>query len=87
LYFLPATRQAALPVGHKWRIDEMERSHLVAEARSWGMPDSVARATIASTLERLKAGVAAADEAFPEAPAAMRDVVNRQLDRLAASGF
>lgn len=85
LFFLPATRQAALPVGGKWRIDAMERSHLLAEARVWGMPERVARSGITNALERFEAGIAAADAAYPETPPGMREVVARQFERLAAS--
>jgi len=87
LFFLPSTRQAALPVGGMWRIDEMERSHLVAEARVWGMPERVARTVIVDAIDRFETGMAAADSAYPETPPGMRDLVVRQFERLAASAF
>ena len=49
-WFLPGQTQAALPVGGKWRITEITRGHLLAEARAWGMPEPVARDVIANTL-------------------------------------
>ncbi|MGH7776976.1 MAG: HipA domain-containing protein [Candidatus Dormibacterales bacterium] len=87
LFFLPSTRQAALPVGRKWRIDEMERSHLLAEVRGWGMPERVAQMVITNALERFDVGLADADAAYPGTPPGMRDVVRRQFERLARSGF
>lgn len=85
LYFLPTQRQAALPVGHKWRIDEITRRHLEEEARSWGVPEPLARQTISSALERLEAGMREADAEFAALPDGMRDVVRLQFERLVAS--
>ena len=85
LFFLPTQRQAALPVGGKWRIDEITRAHLISEARSWGIPDIVARATIDDTVERLQAGMANADAAVPDLPDGLRAVIRTQFERLAVS--
>jgi serine/threonine-protein kinase HipA len=85
LFFLPTQRQAALPVGHKWRIDEITRRHLEEEARSWGVPEPLARQTISSALERLEAGMREADAEFAALPDGMRDVVRLQFERLVAS--
>jgi serine/threonine-protein kinase HipA len=87
LFFLPSTRQTALPIGGKWRIDEIGRSHLLAEARAWGMPEKVARTVITGALERFEAGMAAADAEYPGTPPGMREVVVRQFERLATSDF
>jgi serine/threonine-protein kinase HipA len=87
LFFLPSTRQAALPIGGKWRIDEIGRSHLLAEARGWGMPERFARNVITGALERFEAGMAAADAEYPGTPPGMREVVVRQFERLATSDF
>jgi hypothetical protein len=35
------------------------------EARSWGIPEREARTTIAGAIDRLQAGMAAADELYP----------------------
>ena len=85
LFFLPTQRQAALPVGRKWRIDEVTRRHLLEEARSWGVPEPVARATITSALERLESGMREADAEYPALPKGMRGVVRLQFERLATS--
>ncbi len=85
LFFLPTQRQAALPVGRKWRIEEITRRHLLEEARAWGVPEPLARATITSALERLEAGMREADAAYPELPDGMRAVVRIQFERLITS--
>ncbi len=85
LFFLPTQRHVALPVGRKWRIDEITRRHLLEEARSWGVPDSLARSTIGSALEQLEAGMGEADAEDVELPAGMREVVRLQFERLASS--
>lgn len=87
LFFLPTQRQAALPIGGKWRIDEVTRRHLLDEARAWGVPEPIARVAITSTLDRLESGMRDADEAYPEPPSGMRDVVRLQFERLATSDF
>ena len=86
-WFLPGQSQAALPVGGKWRITEIARRHLLAEARAWGMPEPVARAVIADTLEALAIGIADADDRHPTTPGAMREAVEVQLHRLSTSGW
>ena len=87
LFFLPSTRRAALPIGGKWLIDEMERSHLLAEARLWGIPERVGRDTIDAAVVRFGAGLSEADRLYPGTPPGMRELVQRQFDRLAASSF
>lgn len=87
LFFLPTQRQAALPVGRKWRIDEITRRHLFEEARAWGVPEPVARATITSALEKLESGMREADAEYPELPAGIRGVVRLQFERLVTSEF
>ena len=87
LFFLPTQRQAALPVGRKWRIDEITRRHLFEEARGWGVPEPVARATIQSALEKLESGMREADAEYPELPAGIRGVVRLQFERLLTSEF
>ena len=74
-----------MPVGGKWRIDEITRRHLIAEARSWGIPEEIARTTIAGVLERLEVGMTSADIAIPDLPNGLRAVVRAQFERLALS--
>ena len=85
LFFLPTQRHAALPVGRKWRIDEITRRHLLEEARAWGVPEPIARATISYSIERLENGMHEADAEYPELPDGLHDVVRLQFQRLAAS--
>ncbi len=85
LFFLPTQRRAAMPIGQKWRIDEITRGHLLAEARSWRIPDTVARTTIDGALERLESGMRHADAAYPHLPDGLRELVRDHFERLAAS--
>lgn len=87
LYFLPTQPSAALPVGGKWRISEIERRHLLAEARAWGIPESEARATVTRTIDAILAGTIAASERYPSAPVAMRAAVDAQARRILASDW
>jgi serine/threonine-protein kinase HipA len=83
--FAPSQQRAGLPVGGKPRIDEIGREHLLLEARTWGMPERVARATIDDALGRLRAGMDAADAAMGPLPDAVRSIVLAQFDRVAGS--
>lgn len=85
VWFLPAQSQAALPIGGKWRMGEIERRHLLAEAVSWGVPDRDGRRIITATLEAITDGRADADRRYPAVPDAMRAAVDAQIARLAAS--
>jgi len=85
LFFLPSQRRVAMPVGGKWRVDEITRRHLLDEARTWGVPVPLARGTIASALERLEAGMREAEAAYPELPDGILGVVRLQFERLVAS--
>lgn len=81
-WFLPDQAQAALPIGGKWQIHEIERRHLLDEARSWGMPERHADAIVVGTLERLLAGLQVADSRYPSTQAPMRAAVGSQVHRL-----
>lgn len=85
--FIPTQRRASLPVGGKFPIDEITRAHLLAEGRSWGMPESVARTVITTTLDALETGMNIADVDYPELPAETRRLVNRQFVRLVGSSW
>ncbi len=86
-WFLPAQSQVALAVGGKWRIGEITRGHLLAEARSWDMPDREARRVTMQTLDALVGGLAEADRRYPTTPPDMRAAVEAQLTRLAGSAW
>jgi serine/threonine-protein kinase HipA len=86
-WFLPVQSRAALPVAGKWRIAEIERAHLLAEARSWGIPDAEARRTITATLDAVAAGLGEADRRYPDVPDAMCAAVADQVARLVASAW
>ncbi len=86
-WFLPGRTQAALPVGGQWRITEITRGHLLAEARAWRMPEPVARDVITNTLAALALGMADADRRHPATPGAMRHAVETQLRTLRTSDW
>jgi serine/threonine-protein kinase HipA len=64
--FIERQRTMGLPVGGKWRVDEIGTIHLVPEAETWGVPVRDAQAQIAETLEALQVGVEAADARWPD---------------------
>ena len=83
LTFIPQ-RHFGLSVAGKFVITEITREHLVREARTWGVPDRVARVTIEHTLDAIRtSGVAAADDAYPGVRADVRAVALEQIERFA----
>jgi serine/threonine-protein kinase HipA len=85
--FIPTQRRSSLPVGGKFPIDEITRAHVLAEGRSWGIPEPVARRMISSTLDNLADGMKIADRDYPGLPAATRKLVDRQVTRLVRSAW
>ncbi len=86
-FFVPAQRRVPLPIGGKWRIDEVTRGHLLAEARSWGIPERVARDAISRTLDQLRSGMSDADARYPSLSPELRSLVERHFEHLVASAF
>lgn len=86
-FFLPTQPRAALPVGGKWLIDEMTRGHLLGEARSWGIPEAVARDEITRTLDAVRSGMSDADSRYPALPRELRRFVARHVERLSETDF
>lgn len=83
LAFIPQ-RHFGMSVAGKFVITEITREHVVREARAWGMPERVARATIEQTLHAIKTtGVSAADDAYPSVLVDVRAVAIHQIERLA----
>ena len=80
--FIPTDRRAAMFVGGKIVFDEITRGHLLAEARSWGMPDRAARETITDVFDRLGPGLERADSLFPQIDPETRAIVRRQYETL-----
>ena len=83
--FLPEQHTASLRIDGKARMDGITRTHLAREAVAWGMPEPIARRTTDVTLERLRAGMDAADARYPGLPTPIREHVRRSFDRLATS--
>ena len=83
LAFIPQ-RHFGMSVAGRFLITEITREHLVREARTWGIPERVARATIEGTLDAIRTtGVPAADDAYPGVPVPVRDAAVAQIERLA----
>lgn len=79
-------RHAALPVAGKFVLADITREHLVREANAWGVPERIARASVARALDALlDEGIADADAAFPEVDERIRAAAVAALRRLAAS--
>ncbi len=83
--FLPQQDKASMRIGGAVRMDRITRGHLVREARSWGIPEAVARRTVDDTLAQLRDAMAAADELYPELRPDVRAHVRRHFERLASS--
>lgn len=80
--FVTSQKHLGMSVDGGFRIDRVTKADLVAEAGAWGMPASVARADVLSTIRDLDAGVAEADAAFPAIDPRVRLHVTGQLFRL-----
>jgi serine/threonine-protein kinase HipA len=85
--FIPTQRRSSLPVGGKFPIDEITRAHILAEGRSWGIPDPVARRLITATLDSLAEGMRVADRDYPGLSTATHRLVDRQFARLMRSAW
>ncbi len=85
--FLVSQDRAALPVAGKFRLEEITRHHLLVEARSWGIPEAVARGVVTTTLERLRIGMSAAQGTYKDLPAAIHSRLEIQFNRLAKSDW
>jgi serine/threonine-protein kinase HipA len=83
--FLPEQRHAALAVDGKFRLDEITRAHVHGEARSWGIPEREVRSTIDGAIGRLQAGMAAADELYPELAPPVRAMIRSHAERFLRS--
>lgn len=70
--FLPAQQHAGLTVAGKYKLSEIGTDHLVAEAKSWGIPERRAGDEIARVLSLIPDAVTAATDRFPEAPHKVR---------------
>jgi serine/threonine-protein kinase HipA len=84
LPFVPNQVRAAMPVGGKFRLDEIESRHLIEEAAGWGMPSRLAKDTVGVTMARLLEAAAAERTGISVAPR-VREAVERQLRRLGAT--
>ena len=54
-------------VNGRIKPDDVDGKDIVAEAASWGMPGSEAKALVEECLEHLAKGVRAAGKAYPDA--------------------
>jgi serine/threonine-protein kinase HipA len=77
--FLGRQRHLAMSVDGKYRVDQIERSDLFAEAVSWGYPRSQAQADVEAAISGLDAAIPEADAAFPAVDPRARLQVTGQL--------
>lgn len=66
LELTPNMRFMGMRVDGRIRIDRVERQNLEAEARSWGLPARIVRATLDQTAEAIREGIKTADDLYPE---------------------
>ena len=78
----PRAIHLSLRIGGSILFAEVGRTHLLAEARSWGMPPSDAEKTIDTTLERLAVGLACQRDVYPDAARRHEPGARRRLDAL-----
>ena len=83
--FIPRQTHAALPVGGRYRLDDIERRHVIGEARSWGIPERVARKQVRDGLTRLLDGLSEGDRSYPDLSGRVREIVSARLTRFAGS--
>ena len=74
-------------IGGKVRMDDVTRGHLVREARSWGIPEAVAKGIVDDTLTQLREGMKAADGRYPGLRPDVRAHVRRHFERLVSSAI
>ncbi len=74
-----------MPVGDEFRIEGITRGHVLAEARTWGVPETVAIGVIETALECLRAGMLPVDARYPSMPAAIRALVTTHFERFVGS--
>jgi serine/threonine-protein kinase HipA len=72
--FIPRQTTLGMPIGGKFKLPDIGTEHLVREASGWGIPERRSRQVVADTIESLRAGIAAADERWPNTPTAAREV-------------
>lgn len=80
--FVPGQRFVSLPVGGRFRIDEIGLEQVLAEAAAWGMPSGMARQVIGEVLDALR--IAVRDLPAEGLPAQVRPSVTASLLRLSA---
>lgn len=84
LFLTPAMLEMGLRIDGVLRIDRVSRERVAREARSWGLPAAAVQQEIDGTLAGLRTGIEAASERFPDGPPALRALVTRRVDALAA---
>ena len=85
LAFVPRQALAAMPVGGRYRLTEIGLEQVLAEARTWGIPERIARRTIDDAVAAVKVGVDLADTTMPEVRDELRSIVVAGIERFTAS--
>ena len=74
LAFVQRQTTLGMSIGGKFKLTEIGSEHLVAEARSWGVPERDAIETIGAVAAAMSDAVAAANDVYPSMPARARDL-------------
>jgi serine/threonine-protein kinase HipA len=72
LAFVPGQTHVGMSIGGRFKMTEIGKGQLVAEAVSWGVPQTVATRTIERIAADLTAGVEVANDVYPAIAAAAR---------------
>ena len=72
--FLPRQTTLGLSIGGKFKLTEIGSEHLVAEAKSWGVPERDAADTIGAVATAMSSAVDEANDLYPTIPATAREL-------------
>jgi serine/threonine-protein kinase HipA len=72
--FLPRQTTLGLSIGGKFKLTEIGSEHLVAEAKSWGIPERDATETIGAVAAAMGSAVEEANDLYPTMPATAREL-------------
>ncbi len=72
--FLPRQTTLGLSIGGKFKLTEIGSEHLVAEAKSWGIPEREASESIGAVAAAMGEAIAEADDLYPTMPTKAREL-------------
>ncbi len=72
--FLPRQTTLGLSIGGKFKLTEIGSEHLVAEAKSWGIPERDASESIGAVAAAMSSAVEEANDLYPTMPTKAREL-------------